>query len=80
VKVRIDKIDLGDRIRDDLGDIDKLAESIEEIGLVSPITVEEKEDSEYRLVAGYRRIKAYERLGRERIEARIISGDKDKNE
>lgn len=55
--------------------VNELAESIKQIGLINPITV--KHDGaigEYLLVAGMHRLKAYELLGKEEIQANIISG------
>jgi ParB-like nuclease domain len=55
----VDKIRVGKRHRLDLGDIAGLAESIEDIGLLHPITV----DEQGRLLAGARRLAACKRLG-----------------
>ena len=44
----VNKISVGKRYRKDLGDVKALAESIEDIGLLHPITV----DEENRLLAG----------------------------
>ena len=55
----ISSIRIGERQRRDMGDIDGLAESIEDIGLLHPITV----DEQGRLLAGVRRLAACKRLG-----------------
>lgn len=70
-EVPIDKITIGPRFRQDLGDIPALAASIEAIGLLHPIIV----TTEYELVAGGRRVAAHEHLGRTTIEARVIDLD-----
>lgn len=57
--VAVDSIIVGDRHRQDLGDIDALATSIERIGLLQPITV----TPDMLLVCGYRRLIAIQRLG-----------------
>lgn len=57
-------------------DIDGLANSIRDWGLLSPITVRVTADGLYDLVAGQRRYLAYQRLGRSTIPA-IINGDLD---
>ncbi len=57
-----------ERIRQDQGDIQALAESIRKVGLLNPIIVDEK----YRLVAGFRRLIACRVLGWEEIEARVV--------
>lgn len=66
VSIRLIKI--GDRARKDLGDIASLAASIESLGLLQPIGI----DSNYKLIFGERRLRAFERLGRDSIPARIV--------
>lgn len=56
------------RHRRDLGDITALTASIENIGLINPITVTE----DMSLIAGERRLEAYRKLGRTTIPARIV--------
>lgn len=57
--MRIDRIVVGTRRREDLGDLDGLVTSIRTYGLLHPIVV----DADNRLVAGERRLRACERLG-----------------
>lgn len=52
-------------------DIASLANSIEEIGLVTPIVVENNGDGTYTLVSGQRRLLAHEHLKRTQIEATV---------
>jgi 16S rRNA G966 N2-methylase RsmD len=59
------------RFRKDMGDIDELASSINEIGLLQPIVV----TRENVLVAGGRRLEAVRRLGWETIPVRVIDID-----
>lgn len=54
-----------------------LAESIERYGLKQPILVQEAGDGRFRLVAGERRYRAHEMLGRPTIFAIVTSGDAD---
>lgn len=61
--IDISAIKIGDRLRKDVGNISELAASIDEIGLLHPIVINEKDE----LVAGYRRIQAYKCLGRNSI-------------
>lgn len=68
---RLDQIKIGSRARKDLGDIGLLAESIQQLGLLQPIGI----DQNYRLVFGERRYRAFEKLGRETIPARIVHVD-----
>lgn len=70
----IDSIDIGERFRKDLGDLDELASSIAAIGLLHPITVlPGKRSGRWLLVAGERRLRACQRLGMDRIAARVLS-------
>lgn len=55
----IDAIEIGDRTRKDLGDIEALAASIKEVGLLQPVVV----DADHKLIAGRRRIEACKQLG-----------------
>lgn len=68
--IQLEKIDRGDRRRVDHKDIPSLAASIEEKGLIQPIAVWEREDN-YLLLAGGRRLKAFEYLKKEDIPCRI---------
>lgn len=65
---KISEIKINNRFRKDYGDIESLAKSIEEIGLLHPIVI----NSDYELVCGGRRVEAMRLLGREEIAARII--------
>jgi N6-adenosine-specific RNA methylase IME4/ParB-like chromosome segregation protein Spo0J len=55
------------RTRKDYGDITALAQSIQQVGLLHPIVL----DSQYRLIAGERRLRAVQQLGRSDIPATI---------
>jgi ParB family chromosome partitioning protein len=59
-KLAINKIRIRDRFRKNLGDIDSLAASIDEVGLLHPIVVR----PDGRLIAGERRLAACRTLGR----------------
>lgn len=65
--IPIADITVRNRHRKTLTGIDRLAASIEEVGLLQPIVV----TPENRLVSGFRRIKAFTHLGRESIPAVI---------
>ncbi len=67
--VDIDKIDVGERRREELGEIEKLAESFKEWGQLHPITLTDG----HKLVDGGRRLAAVKRIGWQQIEARYIS-------
>lgn len=66
--VPVEAIVVGDRRREDLGDIAALAASISRHGLLHPIVV----DEQTRLVAGGRRLAAAKQLGWARIEIRRL--------
>jgi len=57
--ITISEVVIGERFRKNIGSISSLVASIKEVGLLHPIVVSEKNE----LVAGVRRIKAYEILG-----------------
>lgn len=59
MKLRITEINIGNRRREELGDIKGLAESIAQYGLLHPIVVDEHKN----LVAGGRRLTACKELG-----------------
>lgn len=69
MKVKVRDIKIKDeRFREDYGEIEELAVSIQRYGLFHPIVV----DSEMNLVAGERRLKAHMKLGLEEIEVRQL--------
>ena len=57
--IRINDIEIGDRYRHDMGDVDALAQSIADVGLLHPIVVTPNNV----LIAGRRRLEAYKLLG-----------------
>lgn len=66
--IKISEVKPGQRVREDYGDIESLANSIKEHGLLHPIVV----DSDYNLIAGCRRLLACERIGMKEIEAKVL--------
>lgn len=66
--IKINSIKIGQRVRDQYGDMESLANSIKEHGLLHPIVV----DSDYNLIAGGRRLLACERIGMKEIEAKVL--------
>ena len=71
MELRIDDIAVGTRHRRDLGDVDELARSIREVGLLHPIVV--RKDNT--LIAGERRLAACKALGWSSIPARVVDLD-----
>ena len=64
----IDKIKIGKRHRQDMGDIDELAQSIKDVGLLHPVVI--RVDGV--LIAGARRIAACRKLGWKEIPIRVV--------
>lgn len=71
IDVDIGLINAEGRFRKDFGDIQALAKSISDLGLLQPIGI----DSGYRLVFGERRLRAFKHLGRKEIPARFVNLD-----
>lgn len=69
--IAISDIKVKKRVRKDLGDIDSLMKSLENYGLLNPITVNAKNE----LIAGHRRLEAAKRLGWQSIHAVEIDID-----
>jgi ParB/RepB/Spo0J family partition protein len=74
LKLKIENIKIGARVRQDNGDLSQLKRSIREVGLLCPIIVNEKCE----LVSGYRRLEACHQLGWSEIEAKIMDTAEDK--
>lgn len=68
MNLKISKVKIGVRARDDYGNLESLANSIREHGLLHPIVV----DSSYNLIAGGRRLLVCERIGMKEIEAKVL--------
>lgn len=71
--VDINHVKIEGRHRVDLGDIDALAESIRNVGLLHPLVV----DGELRLIAGQRRLEACRSLGWPNVPVRVVRQIKD---
>ena len=67
-KILVKDVSCKRRIRKDMGDIDSLAESIAEVGLLHPIVV----NSDFELIVGERRLRAFKKLKEQRIPALIV--------
>ncbi len=65
---RISAIKIGKRHRQDLGDLQSLADSIEAVGLLHPIVI----DSQDRLIAGERRLEAVRLLRWKTVPVHVI--------
>ena len=69
--MKIENVQIGERHRKDIGNVDSLAASIREIGLLHPIVVNEHGV----LIAGLRRLEAYKLLGLAEIPATVVRLD-----
>ena len=56
------------RIRKDIGNLEVLQSSIEKVGLINPVLIDENNN----LIAGFRRLTACRNLGRKEIEEYLI--------
>lgn len=82
-KIRDIPIDLIDdfpnhpfKVRDD-EDMEQLVESIKERGVITPVTLREKEDGRYELVSGHRRKRACEIAGFDTIRSEVVDISRD---
>ena len=73
MKLKIDEIRIGSRIRHDPGDLTILKQSIQSFGLIHPVIVNE----DYELLSGYRRLQACKELGLREIEVKVVSTGND---
>jgi ParB family chromosome partitioning protein len=69
--IPIDKVVLPTENRDDLGDMERLTESVKARGVAQPILVRPGEDGTYQLVFGERRLRAAKAAGNTTIKAEI---------
>ncbi|TKH35994.1 plasmid-partitioning protein [Paenibacillus polymyxa] len=68
MQIDISKIKVSDRIRKDFGGIEELARDIEQNGLINPIVL----TPDYQLIAGERRLRAHQFLGRKEVTVRVM--------
>ena len=68
MKINIAEIKVGERLRKQTGNLDPLTASINQIGLLHPILINEKRE----LLSGFRRLEACRQLGLNEIEVTII--------
>lgn len=66
--IKINEIKVADRIRKDFGGIEELALDIDQNGLINPIVV----TPDYQLIAGERRLRAHQYLGRKEVVVRVM--------
>ena len=74
MKVRVADITIGPRIRQESGDLFRLKDSIQKMGLLSPIIINEKNE----LISGFRRLEACKQLGWTEVEVVVVATQDDK--
>lgn len=67
MKLPLEQIEVGDRVRSELKRIPSLAKSIKRVGLIEPLVVSKREDDSYKLIAGRRRLEACRELDWEEV-------------
>ncbi|MCY1023956.1 ParB/RepB/Spo0J family partition protein [Pyxidicoccus sp. MSG2] len=78
VTVPLKQILLDDNYRQDMGDLESLAESIDKHGLLQAVFLRVVGKGQYQVVAGERRVRAHAFLKRTHIEAKVASDMPDK--
>lgn len=73
MKLKLDEIKIGKRLRQQFTDVTMLKESIREVGLLNPVIVNEKNE----LISGFRRFEACRQLGWQEIEANVLETSDD---
>lgn len=73
MKLKLDEIKIGKRLRQQFTDVTMLKESIREVGLLNPVIVNEKNE----LISGFRRFEACRQLGWQEIEANVLETSND---
>ena len=72
-RVRLEEIQVGERCRKDLGNLDDLVASIKEVGLLHPVVI----SPDKTLIAGRRRLEAVRQLGWSEVPVHVVSGLED---
>ena len=79
--IEVDKIVSGKNIRNERDEeINELAKSIEENGLINPLYVKPRGDGKYVIIAGHRRFEAVKRLRLPYVECNIADDEKDEKD
>jgi len=70
--IPIERLKLRIRVREDLGDLNKLADSIKRDGILNPLLVSRSADGIYEVVCGHRRLVAATLAGLKEVPARLV--------
>ena len=71
MQIPLEEIVVKKRVREELGDLSKLMESMRAYGLINPILINTRKE----LIAGERRLESAKRLGWKTIEAHMVERD-----
>ncbi len=71
MRIKIKDIKVKNRVRNDLGDLTSLQDSITKLGLLHPVILNQK----YELISGLRRLYACRNLGWTEIDAEVVETD-----
>jgi ParB-like chromosome segregation protein Spo0J len=72
LEIPVDQIDIGERRRQNHGDLKALAAGIKRVGLLEPILVDRNGSGRYRLIFGERRLRAVMMLKQPTIRAQLV--------
>ena len=75
MEITIDNISVKSNPRTDFGDIDELAASIKEKGIIEPLVVVDVGEGKYELVAGERRLRAAKSVGLGTVPVSVYAGN-----
>lgn len=73
--IPLESITIGERAREEMGDLDGLEQNMKESGLITPIAVKDNKDGTYTLLAGERRFTVLKRNEIPTVPVRIYTGD-----
>jgi len=73
--VNLDDIELGERARQEMGDLNEIENSMKEVGLITPLAVKRLDNEKYFLLAGERRFTVLRKNEVKVIPVRIYSSD-----
>lgn len=75
MEIALESIAVKSNPRTDFGQIDELAASVREKGIIEPLVVKKLDDNTYELVAGERRLRAAKAVGLQTVPVSIREGD-----
>ena len=73
--ISINEIEIGERARQEMGDLDNMESSLKERGLITPLAVTKRDDGAYLLLAGERRYTVLKKNNVEVVPVRIFDSN-----